>query len=495
MHSQAAAGFYGKLPCKGDFLQRRVSQEFVDVWDPWLQQALHLSRQQLQDRWLDVYLTSPVWRFALAAGVCGSGAYAGVMLPSVDRVGRYFPLTLVTQLSTEDCLLEVAGEAGRQWFEAAEALALGALQAHDLDLAVFDEQVTTLGAPSVEPAASESAHLRGLLQNSQFGQRPGHWQVPLASVTSLQRAANVFASRELERTLRPLALWWTDGSDLVAPCWLSSRGLPPASGFAAMLAGSWDGFGWESVGEALAPMEPAEFAPAAAVLEPEPSVEARHVEVTGQHAEITRRPGSVPRVYFVSRPELGIWGLTCSPEPDARNVVVAQAMADALHNLSAVGSLAALVEEVRRTLHAVRGQGARTTGDIGVVVFLTRPNECAVVYAGGAHAIRMRASEIVTIEGTSAVGGVGSTPSTPDMSLLDLLSSGPTPGPYPIEVHYDTVSSGDAWLLAGARVFDPRKLTANDTTLAAVQRLLDPISEFDADELPLMYVTAAYGAQ
>jgi hypothetical protein len=107
----------------------------------------------------------------------------------------------------------------------------------------------------------------------------------------------------------------------------------------------------------------------------------------------------------------------------------------------------------------------------------------------------MRASEIVTIEGTSAVGGVGSTPSTPDMSLLDLLSSGPTPGPYPIEVHYDTVSSGDAWLLAGARVFDPRKLTANDTTLAAVQRLLDPISEFDADELPLMYVTAAYGAQ
>src|SRR6185312_8489156 len=138
--------------------------------------------------------------------------------------------------------------------------------------------------------------------NSPFGQRPGHWQVPLSSVSSLQRAANVFASRELERTLRPLALWWTDGSDLVAPCWLCSRGLPPAGGFAAMLAGSWDGFGWESVGAALAPLAMPDVAPAVAVPEPQ----ARPVEITGQHANITRRPGSVPRVYFVSRPELGI---------------------------------------------------------------------------------------------------------------------------------------------------------------------------------------------
>src|SRR5882724_4478562 len=113
MQTASAAGFYGKLPCKGDFLQRRVTQEFVDTWDAWLQQCLLTSRQSLQERWLDAYLTSPVWRFALAEGVCGSGAYVGVMVPSVDRVGRYFPLTLVAQLNTEDCLLEVASEAGR----------------------------------------------------------------------------------------------------------------------------------------------------------------------------------------------------------------------------------------------------------------------------------------------------------------------------------------------------------------------------------------------
>ena len=112
----------------------------------------------------NVYLTSPVWRFAIAEGVCGSGAYAGVMVPSVDRVGRYFPLTLAVQLNTEDCLLELASEAARNWFDAAEALLLSALEAHDLDLTWFDEQVLALGSPlgeadaaGVGPAAGSNA--------------------------------------------------------------------------------------------------------------------------------------------------------------------------------------------------------------------------------------------------------------------------------------------------------------------------------------------------
>ena len=49
------------------------------------------SRAALGDRWLDVYLTSPAWRFASAAGACGPAPVIGLMVPSVDRVGRYFP--------------------------------------------------------------------------------------------------------------------------------------------------------------------------------------------------------------------------------------------------------------------------------------------------------------------------------------------------------------------------------------------------------------------
>jgi len=33
-------GIYGKLPSHGDLLRRRVSEEFVRVWDRWLLASL-----------------------------------------------------------------------------------------------------------------------------------------------------------------------------------------------------------------------------------------------------------------------------------------------------------------------------------------------------------------------------------------------------------------------------------------------------------------------
>src|SRR5262249_58994827 len=74
-------GFYGKLPSHGDFLRRRVSDGFVSVWDAWLQESLATSRTALADGWLDVYLTSPVWRFACGPGACGARAVLGIMVP------------------------------------------------------------------------------------------------------------------------------------------------------------------------------------------------------------------------------------------------------------------------------------------------------------------------------------------------------------------------------------------------------------------------------
>ena len=94
MIGSGAAGFYGKVPTRGDFVSRRLPWTFVDPWDRWLQGGLACSRDQLGDAWLEVYLTSPVWRFALTPGVCGDAGWIGIVLPSVDRVGRYFPLTV-----------------------------------------------------------------------------------------------------------------------------------------------------------------------------------------------------------------------------------------------------------------------------------------------------------------------------------------------------------------------------------------------------------------
>src|SRR5579871_2223881 len=140
MAALTEVGFYGKLPCRGDFLQRRVPQDFVDVWDAWLQQSLHESRTRLGEAWLDTYLTGPVWRFALTAGVCGESAYIGILVPSVDRVGRYFPLTAVARLESHECPPAIAC-ASHGWFEAVESLVLDALEAEALDFDTFDEQI------------------------------------------------------------------------------------------------------------------------------------------------------------------------------------------------------------------------------------------------------------------------------------------------------------------------------------------------------------------
>ena len=85
------AGWYGKLPALGDFAQRRLEQDFIVGWDTWLQSVIVDSQRILGGNWLSAYLRAPVWRFVLAPGVVDSRNWSGILLPSVDRVGRYFP--------------------------------------------------------------------------------------------------------------------------------------------------------------------------------------------------------------------------------------------------------------------------------------------------------------------------------------------------------------------------------------------------------------------
>ena len=96
--SPASAGWYGKVPSLGDFVTRRLPGSFVAAWDDWLQASIAASRATLGPRWQPLYLNCPIWRFALFPGACGPGAWAGVMMPSVDRVGRCFPLTIAATI-------------------------------------------------------------------------------------------------------------------------------------------------------------------------------------------------------------------------------------------------------------------------------------------------------------------------------------------------------------------------------------------------------------
>jgi type VI secretion system protein ImpM len=119
-------GWYGKLPGVGDFASRRLPEEFIRPWDAWLQEVIAATQASLGADWLELYLTMPIWRFVLGPGLIGRTGWAGVLMPSVDRVGRRFPLTLAVGLPSDAALVHAVFEAG-DWFSDLEDAALGVL--------------------------------------------------------------------------------------------------------------------------------------------------------------------------------------------------------------------------------------------------------------------------------------------------------------------------------------------------------------------------------
>lgn len=119
MTGHAFAGLYGKLPACGDFVRNGLPRRFTDPWDAWLQEVMPIGRARLNDQFVPAWLEAPVWRFALAAGMCAPEQALGVWMPSLDRAGRHFPLTLarigLAGLISRDAerFLDVAEQAGR----------------------------------------------------------------------------------------------------------------------------------------------------------------------------------------------------------------------------------------------------------------------------------------------------------------------------------------------------------------------------------------------
>ena len=135
--------WFGKLPGMGDFAQRRLAPEFLEVWDPWLQTGLQHLRAERAD-WLAHYLEAPLWFFALGPHIVSPHPWIGVLMPSVDSVGRYFPLTLAIELVSSDDTTEAHSLARmHRWWEHSAKAALTALDAN-MDASRFDSSLFAL---------------------------------------------------------------------------------------------------------------------------------------------------------------------------------------------------------------------------------------------------------------------------------------------------------------------------------------------------------------
>ena len=235
MSVSALPGFYGKFPQLGDFVNRRLPRSFLDPWDDWLQGCIATSRQQLGDGWLNLYLTSPVWQFALSGGLCGEQPWCGILMPSVDRVGRYYPLVIATPLPLDVNLMQIVTE-GRDWFSEAESVILGALDECEFDLDTFDQKVASLG--DFDELASYSA----ASIHAGFG---SEWRIPLGSEARVSGAIHGLVHQLILQRLGSYSLWWGAGSQDVQPSLLIASGLPEAPDFAALLSGDWKTSAWE----------------------------------------------------------------------------------------------------------------------------------------------------------------------------------------------------------------------------------------------------------
>ncbi|HEX5048567.1 MAG TPA: type VI secretion system-associated protein TagF [Gammaproteobacteria bacterium] len=217
-------GFFGKIPSHGDFVTRELSRAFIDVWDVWLQGGIAESKTQLGGGWLDVYLTSPIWRFGLVSGICGASAWAGILMPSVDRVGRYFPLTIAAELPPNVNPLQLPGPS-RGWFEAIEAVALRALDDDRFDANQLQAAIAAVGA--IAPAAAPAGPA------AQWGQA---WSVALLGGPD-DGVAAALAHELVSRHAPRYSVWWTAASDSGAAAVVAAAELPEAHCFADLLRG------------------------------------------------------------------------------------------------------------------------------------------------------------------------------------------------------------------------------------------------------------------
>lgn len=234
LSAATAVGLYGKLPAAGDFVARALPSAFVACWDDWLQRSLVASRAQLGHGWTEVYLESPIWRFALQPQVCGPLSWAGVLMPSVDRAGRYFPLTLTAPIPpAASTMLTVA--AAEHWFAQLERIALWALEP-DATLETLEEQLAQRPLTPVPAGAGARGDWDVALHLTRWWMQPEKsLSLRLPGTHTLPAIAEFAAAQVMESQGHGRSIWWmrdNAGESIALRGW---QGLPPANEYAALL--------------------------------------------------------------------------------------------------------------------------------------------------------------------------------------------------------------------------------------------------------------------
>jgi type VI secretion system protein ImpM len=217
-------GLFGKIGAKRDFIAIATPRNFLEAWEPWVQAALSASRHQLGSGWQQAFLTAPVWRFWLGAAICGT-TVAGAIMPSLDGVGRYYPLTLHAVTGDDASLPPPSIDPQEEWFGQAEAFLLSTL-----DRAATFEQISDaldrLAAPRLQATFAEEPPIR----------------LAVGMVSAVDAFAGSFAAlcSTNPQVYAAASFWWTAGGEGFPPMALCYRGLPDPFHYSTLLTGDLD---------------------------------------------------------------------------------------------------------------------------------------------------------------------------------------------------------------------------------------------------------------
>lgn len=217
-------GLFGKYPGKRDFLALNLPRGVAGVVEPWLQKAVAISRERLGQVWKDYYFIHPIWSFRLGAGIAGSDCI-GALMPSVDGVGRCFPLCIVAHAPPQ-AAFPLYGEIPAEWIGDLHARLLSALSENEVP-----DPENLLAGLQDPPHAVMPEGMQPLRGGYAFA----------GEGTEDDGMPARFALAERFTVARGRALFWTQGGQYVPPQLLSFAGMPDPALYTRMMGGTGDG--------------------------------------------------------------------------------------------------------------------------------------------------------------------------------------------------------------------------------------------------------------
>ncbi len=225
-------GLYGKMPSHRDFLATGIPGSVLHPFETWLHAGVGASRIALGSRWEELFLVTRSGGSS-SGSVCSARPLTGALMPSVDSVGRYFPLVLAGLPPKGSAFLPSAVRSDA-WYRALDERLLLAL-AEDFTGGP-DAVLAGLPEPDLVPAAQpqDGPILAGPVRHG------------LAAAAGEDAEAATGAVLE---ALRPLDLadaaagrcyLWTAGGASFGARAFSSSGVPDPDVFVSLMSGRFD---------------------------------------------------------------------------------------------------------------------------------------------------------------------------------------------------------------------------------------------------------------